>query len=347
MPKGAPAPWYRRSRKSWFVTIGGKQIDLQTRDRHEAYRRWHELVLHPEPAAPAVPQLTVRELCAQFLEWAEHHRRPACYDLYVYFLRGFAATIPAALLATDLRPFRVTQWVDRRRQWGTNSRRTAMATVKRAFQWAVQEGYLPYSPIAALKKPSGERRESVLSPEQRALIINGARDQCFREFLVLLQETGARPQEVRAVAGRHVDVVRRLWVFPPEEHKTGRKTGRPRVVYLTPTAWSLTERLMTEFPDGPLCRNRYRRPWTSNAIRCRFRRLREDLAGQIPDDLCAYLFRHSFATDALERGVDAITVAELLGHRDVAMLSRVYQHLGQRVDHLRAAACRATEKPAE
>lgn len=342
MPKGAPAPWYRRSRKSWFVTIGGKQIDLQTGDRREAYRRWHELELQPEPTAPAVPNLTARELCARFLEWAQTHTRPASYDWYSYFLCSFAPTIPATLLASDIRPFRVTQWLDRRKRWGTGSRRGAICTVKRAFQWGVQEGYLQFSPLAGLKKPAGRRRESVLTAEQRELVIAAAPDQCFRDFLILLQETGARPHEVRTIAVRHVDTVRQLWVLPPEEHKTGRKTGRPRVIYLTPTAWAITERLMGQSPEGPLCRNSRGVAWSGNAIRCRFRRLREKLAEELPDDFCAYLFRHSFATDALERGLDAVTVAELMGHRDVAMLSRVYQHLNQRVDHLRSAARRAT-----
>lgn len=50
-----------------------------------------------------------------------------------------------------------------------------------------------------------------------------------------------------------------------------------------------------------------------------------------------YTFRHSWATRALERGVDAVTVSVLLGHRDTTMLSRVYSHLMQRRDHLREA----------
>ena len=54
-----------------------------------------------------------------------------------------------------------------------------------------------------------------------------------------------------------------------------------------------------------------------------------------------YTFRHSWCTHALERGLDAVTVAVLMGHRDTTMISRVYCHLMQRRDHLREAVRRA------
>ena len=54
-----------------------------------------------------------------------------------------------------------------------------------------------------------------------------------------------------------------------------------------------------------------------------------------------YTFRHSWCTHALERGVDAVTVAVLMGHRDTTMISRFYSHLMQRRDHLREAVRKA------
>jgi integrase len=52
--------------------------------------------------------------------------------------------------------------------------------------------------------------------------------------------------------------------------------------------------------------------------------------------------RHSFATRLLEAGVDHITVAALLGHADATMLARVYQHVGEKTDFLRAELLRAS-----
>jgi integrase/recombinase XerD len=40
-----------------------------------------------------------------------------------------------------------------------------------------------------------------------------------------------------------------------------------------------------------------------------------------------HLFRHSFATEALRRGMDPITTAKILGHNSLRMIERTYSHL--------------------
>jgi integrase len=74
------------------------------------------------------------------------------------------------------------------------------------------------------------------------------------------------------------DVNLELGVWTLTKHKTMKKTGRPRVVYLTPTMVELTRRLKDTYPDGPLFRNhRGKTPWNRNSVRLRFRRLRDKL----------------------------------------------------------------------
>ena len=73
-------------------------------------------------------------------------------------------------------------------------------------------------------------------------------------------------------------------------------------------------------------------PWTAKALSTRCRAL----------GFTAYSLRHSWATDAILRGIDLQTIAVLMGHSDLKMLSRIYSHL-QRCDrHLQDSLVRAT-----
>jgi integrase len=97
---------------------------------------------------------------------------------------------------------------------------------------------------------------------------------------------------------------------------------------------------MERHPDGPIFRNHLGKSWTRNALRCRFRRLRKEhpeLSG-----ITSYCYRHTFCTDALANGVEVAHVAELLGHTSTDMVMRHYQHLSQRVEHMRNKALQAT-----
>jgi site-specific recombinase XerD len=49
------------------------------------------------------------------------------------------------------------------------------------------------------------------------------------------------------------------------------------------------------------------------------------------------MVRHTFATEKIAQGIDLVTIATLMGHVDLKMLMRVYQHIRRRGDHLRKA----------
>lgn len=71
------------------------------------------------------------------------------------------------------------------------------------------------------------------------------------------------------------------------------------------------------------------------------RKLRYRKAAQLGPRYSLYALRHSWATNALERGVDALTVAVLMGHSDPSTLARVYQHLSHNPQHLLEQAKKA------
>jgi integrase len=327
-----PKPWFRKERQAWFVQVDGRQINLGP-DRESALKRYHALM--NEPKRPRVSAESVVALCDLFLDWCEKHRSPATYEWYRDRLQAFAKTIPADLKAAMLRPFHVQAWIDSQAQWSNGSKRNGCRAVQRAMHWAEQQGYLDRSPIAHLEKPPAGRREQVATAEEYRALLSLTRDREFRELLTAAWETGARPQEILHVEARHVDLQNARWVFPPAESKMKRF---PRIVYLTDEALSITKRLLLKHPQGRLFRNTCGRPWTTDAVNCRFTTVEKKLGTRY----CLYVFRHSWATRALERGVDPLTVAILMGHADPSMLAKTYQHLSQNPKYLQDAAKRAT-----
>lgn len=78
-------------------------------------------------------------------------------------------------------------------------------------------------------------------------------------------------------------------------------------------------------------------------LRCEAKRkLTNRMAKKIAPRYSLYALRHSWATNALKRGVAPLTVALLMGHKDPSMLARVYQHLSHSPSHMRKQARRAT-----
>ncbi len=54
-----------------------------------------------------------------------------------------------------------------------------------------------------------------------------------------------------------------------------------------------------------------------------------------------YALRHTFFTEGLANGVDAVVLAELGGHRDLTMVARTYGHLAKKHEFLRASLDKA------
>jgi integrase len=324
-------PWYRAYNDTWYVCISGRQVPLAKgkENRKEADRAFFRLMASETPVV-VNNETRVVAVLDLFLEHSQRHNSCRTYNWYREFLQDFADMF-GTLRVEDLKPFHVSRWLDSHRAWN-GTRRGAIVAVKRAFNWAVDEGLIPVSPVKSVKKPPQRARERFLTQEERQQIFdNYPEGDCFCDFLFALEQTGCRPGEVSAVTAKHLDPRTGVWVF--QEHKTEHATAESRVVILTPAMVELTERLMKKHPEGPLFRNEDGDPWTSNAIRCRFRRVREKL--KLGGDVVAYLYRHAVATDLLESGTGIAQAAEILGHKDTEMIMRHYQKLKQRRDHLR------------
>lgn len=325
-------PWYRHFNDTWYVCLNGQQIVLARGkdNKKEAERAFHRLMAGETPQAVRSSDTLVTAVLDLFLEHAHKHTAPATYEWYRHFLQDFSDRY-GALKVVDLRPFHVTRWLDSHRDW-EGARWAAVTAVKRSFNWATDEGLIRENPVKKVKKPAVRARSRFLTAQERKQIFdNYPEGDCFRDFLFALENTGSRPGEVSAVTALHVDLEQGVWVL--DEHKTEAKTGEPRVVILTPAMVELTRRLMKEHPEGTLFRNDKGKPWTRNAVRCRFRRVRKKL--DLGSDVVAYLYRHAVCTDLLESGAGLAQAAEILGHKGTKMVMKHYSKLRERREHLR------------
>lgn len=326
-------PWYRKFTDTWYVCLNGRQIPLAKGkdNKREAERAFFRLMAGETPAPSRAKDTRVVAVLDLFLDHAQRHNKPATYAWYRHFLQSFSDAY-GSLKVEDLRPFHVTRWVDSHPAW-KGGKWAAVTAVKRAFNWAADEGLIDANPVKKVKKPAVRARDRFLTQEERLKIVESYPEgDRFRDFLFAMEQTGCRPGEVAAVTSSQADLERGVWVF--EEHKTAGKTGQGRVVILTAAMVELTRRLMARAPKGtPLFRNGDGEPWSSNAIRCRFRRVRKKL--NLGGDLVAYLYRHAVCTDLLESGAGIAQAAEILGHKDTKMVMRHYSKLRERREHLR------------
>lgn len=268
-------PWYRKSRRAWFVALDGQQIKLGiTRD--EALRRYQDLMA--KPAKRVVPSDSLLAIIDAFLDWCQKHRAPDTYEWYRSRLELFAQKHPN-LRAIDLRPFHVQQWIDAM-DVSSGTKRNYCRSVKRCMRWAKRQGHIDRNPIADLEQPRGGKREVVVAPDEYEKLLSLTVDDSFRDLVVVTWETGCRPQESLRVEARHVDLANQRWVFS----QTEAKTDMPRIVYLTDVALAITRRLVLRYPKGPLFRNIKGEPWSTDAVNCAFTRLQIRIGRRILEE---------------------------------------------------------------
>ena len=317
-----PKPYFKTQQQRWVCTIDGKRITLGA-DKKTAFEKFHQLMLNRECVQVTVS--TVQDLANAYLDWCETNRSKATYDLHRTYLGSLLDSCGRTVKVGDFKPHHVTKWIASFNS--STTKHNVVAIAQRMFNWAVDEQYLTFSPIGKMKKPASLKRNIVYTPDQWEQIKEHATGSLL-DLLDFIWLTGCRPQEVRTLSACHLhgDMV----IFPPVESKG--KT-HSRVIYLIPQSRAILERLSAQHPSGPLFRNSRGIPWTKDAIKCRLTRISKKVGFRV----IAYGARHSFATNALIRSVDTVSLSHLMGHQSTRMINN-YSHLVNNVSFLQQQA---------
>ena len=329
--------WFRKDIGWWMVTLAGEKVRLaQGRPNKKlAEQKLHEL-LAVRHQAPQSPTARVADVIESFLASNRSQLSEETMRSYDWYGQAFAEH-SGLVLVTDLKPFHVTQFVTVQKGLGSDDPSTTLGALSFASSTGRKwKGLSPGTRCAAWKRPKPPPRGRAMTELEFRKLLKAEPTMRFKTFLFSLWATGCRPKEARTLTWKQVGDDR--WVLT--EHKTVGKTHKPRIIYLNAAMQKLMVVLRRESKSDFVFLNSYGKPWTANAVQQRIVRRRET-AG-LPVDVVAYLTRHAFGTNAIIKGVDVATVAELMGHTNLEMVATVYMHLAGQHKHLHDAVEKAT-----
>lgn len=185
-----------------------------------------------------------------------------------------------------------------------------LQVLSKMFNLAIQWGYMKHNPAKGVKRFDERpfRRTRILSKEEEERLLKVTYTENLKSMIILLINTGLRRNELLHLTWDCVDFEKRE-LFIKET-----KTNRSKFIPMNKTVYSeLLKLYKTRKNEGLV----YVNPATGKGyvcIRKSFERAcdRAQIKGLILHDL-----RRTFSTRLLEKGVDIVSVSQLLGHTSI------------------------------
>jgi integrase len=345
--------WFHKQSQAWVTEISGRRYKLaKGRDQKKAAEvKFHELMLECSlnPPVDSGPQfVTAAALVDEYLDLACKGNAPRTFYEKKLILLVFARELGARLVK-DLKPYHLERWVADHPEWVSgDTKAKVVSNVQAVFNWSEKRGLIPKNPFNGLVQAGGNRRRPMKGFEFRKIWAQArlgkktgpwaGSGRRFREMLLFMKLTGARPKEARDLRWDGIDLDHDLAVL--KEHKTSHKTDSPRVIVMVERVVGLLRSIRERDGDsGNVFKTVYGKPWSRNAPSQKLSRLRAK--GGVAEDAVLYGLRHRFGTVAVLRGLDLKIVATLMGHQSVRTTER-YIHVAKEYSALKKAMSQAT-----
>ena len=282
----------------------------------------------PAPLSRKAP--TLGEVCDSYLDFLQRNRKASSYNNTKETLSLFSKFVGDGCKAGEVQRHKLKNWLASKTTWGNARQGSAIAHVVAAFNYAVETGAIQANQFNKFRKPVAKSRVVLLSSEQEQAVISVSK-KGFADYFSFLILSGCRPDEGARVEAKNLIYTANGLQVVLQEHKTARKTGRPRIIYLCEQAAEIAKKWAAKYPQGPIFRRQNHQPWTDKARVAQWDRIRAKIQKAngkefFGDDLVLYATRHTFATRKLAQGLPVATVAALCGNTP-RMIESIYGHL--------------------
>ncbi len=267
--------------------------------------------------------MLIPELTGTFLAYCSRHRSPATVVFYRSRLKRFCERFNTRELST-LTPLEVDEHLAAAGTGMSDSTRHHDAVaLGRLQKFALEHELLDRPVFGRLEKPRAGQRDRVPTAAKTEAILAQA-SPAFRLMYMALRQCGARPGELCRTTITDVDRANRIITL--KEHKTARKTGKPRRIPIGKKLGELLDQAIGTRTEGPVFLSPSGRQWKVANLSRTSSRLRDN-AG-LSRELVLYLARHECGTKICrEKGIEF--ARRLLGHPDIST-TQWYMHLDDR-----------------
>lgn len=333
-----------------------KRISRYAKTREQALKMRSELQLQYGGNAAVPASLTLGEWLPHWLElYARPSVRHSTYVSYEGYVRKHLVPALGAVPLDKLIPADLQRFYLRKLQEDRLAPKTISnlhACLHRALQQAVKEQMIPSNPCDAVDLPRKEAVEiSVLTREQQVKLMQESYRHRYGVFIRLALSTGMRIGEIVGLRWDDIDFTNRILFVRSTlnrlptvdgESKTQlfvgspkTKNGRRSIPLFDAIISDLADWRKTQEADAQLAQSAYEstgyvvtnefgKPIEPRTFRDHYIRILK--AAGLPH-FTFHALRHTFATRAIEQGMDVKALSKILGHASVGFTLDTYAHL--------------------
>lgn len=350
-----------------FATGEPKRISRYAATQAEAVKLLHQLSFMRDTAPNRFHTITLGEWLDMCLEvYMKHTLKQSTYNSYESYIRVHLKPALGSLALQDITPRLLQQYYNYKSETEGLAPKTLVNInlfLHKALSFAVSEGYLQSNPAEAINLSRGHKPQiEILTRDEQAQLIRASYQHRYGVFVRLTLFTGLRLGELLGLRWEDIDfqmgllhVRRTLNRLNKKERPTTLGETTTEIVIQTPKsensirsipllpsvaqdllAWKsvqVNDRLTAgdQYCDsGMLVTNPFGGYVEPRTFKDYYNQILE-LGGM--RHFTFHALRHTFASRALEQGMDSKTLSVILGHYSVSFTLDTYAHV--LVDHKR------------